>query len=124
MGKLSLPAMFSFKCFNTRFDVAVVPGDEEGSKLAVQADLGSLPYSAESAWARQHIKAMVKVGENLPYAEISMSSKKQIIIRGTMEFEKHPPPAVIVASSAVLAIAIKPFIELIGFFRDVAKTAA
>ncbi len=92
--------------------------------MAVQADLGSLPYSAESAWARQHIKAMVKVGENLPYAEISMSSKKQIIIRGTMEFEKHPPPAVIGASAAGLAIGIKPFFGMIGFFRDGGQTAA
>ncbi len=124
MSELDLPTTFSFHSYNTRFDVAVVRDGKEGSKLAVQAHLGSIPFSAESSFARRHIKSVVKVGENLPYAEIILSQKQVITIRGTMEFPDHPMPAVVVASSAVIAIAVKPFIDIISFFRLAGKAAA
>ena len=124
MAELGLPMTFSFDCYNTRFDVAVVRNGDDGAKLAVQAQLGALPYSVESMFARQYIKAVVQVGRDLPYAELSLSRKQAITIRGTMEFPNHPAPAIIVASAAVIAIAVKPIVDIISFFRDAGKFAA
>ena len=124
MGELNLPVTFSFDCYNTQFDVAVVQNGDHGAKLAVQALLGALPYSIESMFARQYIKAVVQVGRDLPYAELSLSRKQAITIRGAMEFPNHPAPAIIVASAAVIAIAVKPIVDIISFFRDAGKFAA
>ncbi len=124
MGEPILPMTFSFACYNTRFDVAVVHNGDDGAKLAIQAQLGTLPYSVESMFARQYIKAVVRVGRDLPYAELSLSRKQAITVRGTMEFPDHPAPAIIVASAAVIAIAVKPIIDIISFFRSVGKSAA
>ncbi len=124
MAELGLPMTFSFTCYNTRFDVAVVRNGDDGAKLAVQAQLGALPYSVESMFARQYIKAVVQVGRDLPYAELTLSRKQAITIRGTMEFPNHPAPAIIVASAAVIAIAVKPIVDIISFFRDAGKFAA
>lgn len=124
MAELSLPMTFSFDCYNTRFDVAVVRNGDHGAKLAVQALLGALPYTIESMFARQYIKAVVQVGRDLPYAELSLSRKQAITIRGTMEFPNLPAPAIIVASAAVIAIAVKPIVDIISFFRDAGKSIA
>lgn len=123
-GAISLPATFGFACYNTRFDVAVVRNGDDGAKLSVQANLGSLPYSAESMLARQYIKAMVQVGSDLPYAELSLSRKQAITVRGTMEFPDHPAQGIIVASAAAIAIAVKPIIDIISFFRSAGNSAA
>lgn len=124
MGALDLPAKFNFNCYETQFEVSVVGNGDDGAKLVVQAHLGTLPYSAESALARQYIKAVVQVGENLPYAELSLSRDQTIIVHGTMEFPNRPETAIIVASTSVIAIAVKPMIDIISFFRNAGKTAA
>ncbi len=124
MGRVSLPASFGFVCYRTRFEVDVVKNGDDGAKLTVQAHLGALPYSAESMMARQYIKAMVQVGRDLPYAELSLSRKQAITVRGTMEFPNRPMQGTIVASAAVIAIAVKPFIDIISLFRDAGKSAA
>lgn len=124
MGQISLPASFSFVCYRTRFEVGVEPDGEQGAKLTVQAHLGALPYSAESMMARQYIKAMVQVGRDLPYAELSLSRKQAITVQGTMKFPDRPAMGVVVASAAVIAIAVKPFIDIISFFRDAGKSTA
>ncbi len=124
MGALDLPAEFSFNCYETRFEVSVVRNGDDGAKLAVRAHLGTLPYSAESALARQYIKAVVQVGENLPYAELTLSRDQAIVVHGTMDFPNHPETAIIVASTSVIAIAVKPMIDIISFFRNAGKSAA
>ena len=117
IGEFDLPATFGFDCYDTRFEVAVVRNGDDGAKLVVQADLGALPYSAESVLARQYIKAVVQVGEDLPYAELSLSHKQAITIRGTMEFPERPAAAIVVASTGIIAIAVKPIIDIISFLR-------
>lgn len=124
VGELSLPMTFGFACYDTRFDVAVVQNGDDGTKLAVQAQLGALPYSIESMFARQYIKAVVQVGHDLPFAELSLSRKQALTVRGTMEFPNRPTPAIVVASAAVIAIAVKPIIDIISFFRSAGKSAA
>lgn len=124
MGELSLPMTFSFACYDTQFEVAVVQNGDDGTKLAVQAQLGALPYSVESMFARQYIKAVVQVGRDLPFAELSLSRHQALTVRGTMDFPDRPAPAIIVASAAVITIAVKPIIDIISFFRSAGKSAA
>ena len=116
--RLEPPVTFGFECYNTRFDAALVPNGDGGAKLSVSGKLGVLPFSAESLVARNYIKAVVQAGHDLPYAEISLSSKQAITACGEMAFPTPPPTAIVVASVSVIVVALKPFIDMITFFRS------
>lgn len=124
LRKLVLPATFGFDCYGTHFDIAVVRNGKEAAKLAIRGHLGRLPYSAESTIARQYIKSVLNVGSDLPYAEISLSRKQEITVQASMEFPDHPTPAIIIASTAAITVAVKPFIDMISMLRKARKAIA
>ena len=115
---LALPATYSFKCYGTPFDVVITRNSGGGARLTVCGDLGVLPFSAESRTARQYMRAVIEVGQNLPHAEITLSKTQSIILRGVMEFENPPSPATAVAATAVIVIAGKPFVDMISTVRQ------
>ena len=115
---LTLPATYSFKCYGTPFDVAVTRNSGGGARLTLRGDLGVLPFTAESRTARQYMRAVIEVGQNLPCAEITLSKTQSIILRGVMDFENPPSPATTVAATAVILIAGKPFIDMISTVRQ------
>ena len=114
---LTLPATYSFKCYGTPFDVVVTRNAGGGARLTIRGDLGVLPYSAESKTARQYIRAVIEIGQDLPFAEVTLSKTQSIILRGVMEFEHPPSPANAVAATAVMVIASKPFVDVISTVR-------
>lgn len=114
---LTLPATYSFKCYGTPFDVVVSRNSGGGARLTLRGDLGVLPFTAESRTARQYMRAVIDVGQNLPHAEITLSKTQSIILRGVMDFENPPSPATAVAATAVIVIAGKPFVDMISIVR-------
>ena len=121
---LVLPVTFSFRSYNIGFDVVVVHTSGDGVRLTVRGDLGVLPFSAESPDARNYIRSVIEIGEDLPYAEISLTRTQSIVMKGVMNFTVPPTPTTIAAATAVIVIASKPFVDLIGTLRDpIAKEA-
>lgn len=115
---LTLPVTFTFRSYNIGFDAVVVHTSGDGARLTVRGDLGVLPFSVESAQARNYINSVIAVGEDLPYAEISLTRSQSIVLKGAMNFDMPPTPTTIVAASAVIVIATKPFVDLISTLRD------
>ena len=115
---LTLPVTYSFKCYGIPFDVVVSRDSGGGARLTIRGDLGVLPYSAESKTARQYIRAVIEVGQDLPLAEITLSKTQSIILRGVMKFDHPPSPANAVAATAVIVIACKPFVDMIATVRQ------
>lgn len=118
---LRLPATFSFSCYDTRFDAVVVHGGGGGARLTVRGEVGVLPYSAESLTARRHMRAVVDAGTSLPFAEITLTSTQAIVLRGTMDFDDVPTPATVAAGTSVIAVALKPVIDLMAACRAMAR---
>ena len=119
---LTLPVTYSFKCYGTPFDVVVSRNAGGGARLTLRGDLGVLPFSAESRTAREYMRAVIDVGQNLPHAEITLSKTQSIILRGVMDFEHPPSPATTVAATAVIVIAGKPFVDMISTVRQAILT--
>jgi hypothetical protein len=117
---LKLPASFTFTCYDTAFDAVVVHGSGKGARLTVRGQIGTLPYSAESATARRYMHAVVDAGRELPFAEISLTSSQAIVVRGTMDFPDQPTPASVAAGTSVIIVALKPVIDLMSACRDMA----
>ena len=115
---LTLPATYSFNCYGMPFDVVVTRNSGGGARLTLRGDLGVLPFTAESRTARQYMRAVIEVGQNLPHAEITLSKTQSIILRGVMDFENPPSPATAVAATAVIVIAGKPFVDMISTVRQ------
>jgi hypothetical protein len=114
---LTLPATYSFKCYGTSFDAVVARNAGGGARLTIRGDLGLLPFSAESKTARQYIRAIIEIGQDLPLAEITLSKTQSVILRGVMEFDHPPSPANAVAATAVMVIASKPFVDMVSTVR-------
>jgi len=115
---LTLPVTCSFTCYGTAFDVVVTRNSGGGARLTLRGNLGVLPFSAESRTARQYMRAVIEVGQNLPHAEITLSKTQSIILRGVMDFENPPSPATAFAATAVIVIAGRPFVDLISSVRQ------
>ena len=71
--------------------------------------------------ARQYLRAVVRSGKDLPRAEISLTRKQSIEVRGIMKFEGVPTKAVAIAAAAVIVIAAKPLVDLVAMIRATGK---
>ena len=69
----TLPVTYSFNCYDTPFDVVVSRNPGGGARLALRGDLGVLPFTAESRTARQYMRAVIDIGQNLPHAKITLT---------------------------------------------------
>jgi hypothetical protein len=118
---IRLPATFSFSCYETAFDAVVVHCPGDGARLTVRGHLGTLPYSAECPTTRRYMHAVVDAGNELPFAEISVTSTQSIMVRGTMDFAATPTPASVAAGASVIAVAMKPLVELMAACRMMAR---
>ena len=94
---------------------------DDRAQLTVFGDLGHLPFSAESPVLRQYLKTLVRSGKDLPRAEISLTKKQSIEVRGVMKFDSVPTKAVAIAATAVIVIAAKPLVYLVAMIRATGK---
>jgi hypothetical protein len=115
--RMPLPATFKFTCYGMLFDAGIARDPKGGAQLVVRGDLGRLPYSAESAMARNYLHTVIDAGRSLPNAEIDVDRKQAIIVRGKMKFPMVPSPATVAAGTAAIAIAIRPVCELVAKCR-------
>lgn len=118
---LGAPSNFRFWCYDTPFNATIIRDKDDRAQLTVSGDLGHLPYSAESPMARQYLKAVVRSGKDLPHAEISLTKKQSIEVRGIMNFDGVPTKAVAIAATAVIVIAAKPLVDLVAMIRTNGK---
>lgn len=116
--QMPMPATFSYEFLGMPFDVGVRRDSEGSAHLVVRGQLGTLPYSAESADARSLLTSIVDAGQSLPLAEINVERKQAIVVRGTMSFPSVPSPATIAAGAAAITIAVKPICELVAKCRQ------
>ena len=91
---------------------------EGGAELVVQGRLGNIPYSAESVAARELVLSVVDAGRYLPMVDINIDRNQGIVACGKMAFQGVPSPATVAAGAAAIAIAVKPFCELIVKSHD------
>jgi len=118
---VTLPVTYSFKCYDTPFDVVVSRNPGGVARLALRGNLSVLPFTAESRTARQYMRAVIDIGQNLPHAVITLTKIQSIILRGVMDFENPPSPATAVAATAVIVIASKPFVDMISTVRQATR---
>ena len=115
--RMPLPATFKFTYYGMSFDAGIMRAPEGGAHLVVRANLGHLPYSAESRVARSYLHTVIDAGRALPNATIDVDRKQAIFVRGEMTFPTVPSPATVAAGTAAMTIAVKPVCELIAKCR-------
>ncbi len=110
---MPLPATFRFACAGRRVDAAIRSNRSGGAELVLRCLLGHVPFSAESAGARQHMRSLLRAASLLPNTTVSIDKNSAIYVRRQMVYSSSPPPSYVVAGAAAIIVSLKPLQELL-----------
>jgi hypothetical protein len=104
--------------FNCQIDGVIyeiqIKKESDGLRLYLRADLGFMPYTAESALKR-HLLKIVMVGvEGLREARIKQDEQGKIVLSAVIPLFEDASPEKNFARLILLVHKMKPFINLIG----------
>jgi len=106
------PSICAFEYRGAPFQALIVAGDE--ARVRLTANLGKMPFSAESPIARRLIAQLIAGAERLPRGRIALGPGNEIVL----ETEEAPPaprtPVSVMATIIALLLDIKPYLELLA----------
>jgi hypothetical protein len=114
------PFGFRFECLGLRF--AAVTRVRKGTLLLqLVANVGPVPYTAESQDRRRDALAIIRSSLALPHINMGMSRDRQIEIVGEFPLPEPLTPVSVVSAAAELVLEIKPYITLLADFVPAAS---
>lgn len=108
---LAFPVKFRFTCLGVTFDaVATVEG--ETCRLAVEADLGPVPFTAESSQARALRLALFNLDFRMPADRRFVERQQRLFLVTTTELEAEPTARRLVAAAIAQVMRCRPELAL------------
>lgn len=105
------PLRFHFKAFGADIH-GVLTADAQGSDLRLAGEAGSLPYSAQSRWARLHaIKILESANRSL--GGFSISRHQRIMVGANMRLTGPATPNALIAALTAFVLEREPFFKLL-----------
>lgn len=105
------PLHFRFTACGIRFEADLAHKD---APLRLTANLGKLPYSAESPDGRRLARSVLAATDRLRHGQILLSDEQDMILQG----ERKPPsprtPVNVIATAAALIVDFKPYIDVLA----------
>ena len=114
------PLHFQFSACGILFEADLAHKD---APLRLTANLGKLPYSAESPDGRRLARSVLAATDRLRHGQILLSDEQDMILQG----ERKPPsprtPVNVIATAAALIVDFKPYIDLLADAVSIRATA-
>lgn len=98
---------FSFDCFGATFAAACRRVDGQ-YMVTVAADLGPVPFSAESVRARREVQDLVAVAAHTAETRMTITDEQTIRIDSTFALLQPVSPVVMLTAIAELLLTLKP----------------
>lgn len=109
------PFGFSFECLGLRFSAAARQRSGR-TWLQMAAQVGPLPYTAESLERRQSGMTILRACQGLPRGRIAVSRDGQIQVSGEIPLDSRLTAVNVVSAAAELVLEVKPYLSLLGDF--------
>ena len=104
---------FTFEFLGFLFAVRTESNDHSGH-MRFHADLGNLPYSAESSGKRADALAIVAAAGRALGGRVQTTREQRILLFEEMRFEEPLTPVVLMSSAVRLLLEVQPFLELLA----------
>ena len=104
---------FTFEFLGFLFAVRMESNDHSGH-MRFHADLGNLPYSAESLAKRADALAIVAAAGRALGGRVQTTREQRILLFEEMRFEEPLTPVVLMSSAVRLLLEAQPFLELLA----------
>lgn len=113
---------FKFVYRGIRFEGRLDMNDT--GKMAITADLGPLPYTAESAGARHQLLRLARGAASKQGLHLVVSHDQQIRIAAEGTTPRPRTPVCCLATLCSLLLRLRPWLDLIGLALDDSRRAA
>lgn len=107
------PLAFSFNFRGVLF-AGQAESTFEKSRLRIYADLGALPYTAESSVNRSNALAIVNSASRALGGRVRLSSQQHILLMEEKGFSSPLAPRDLVAHTVRLILEVKPYLDLLS----------
>jgi hypothetical protein len=109
--ELSFPARFRFQCLGGTF-TAEATMEPEGCRLVLSADLGPVPFSAESMQARTLRLALFELDDLLKTTPRFVENKGHLTLIAETSIDGKPTAQRLVAAAVALVMRCRPELSL------------
>jgi hypothetical protein len=112
---------FAFDYGGVSFN-AVGRRNADSFMLTIAADLGPLPYSAESLQGRISIQDLITASGSLIEPRFSVGADQMIRVEATMELLKPVSPVMTLTMVTEVLLVLKPWLERLGTLIETAAS--
>jgi hypothetical protein len=105
------PLAFRFSACGVQFEADIA---DRTAPLRLRANLGKLPYSAESAEARSLARVVLGATGRLRRGHILLSPEHDMVLEGELAPPSPRTPASVIATAVALILDFQPYLELLG----------
>jgi hypothetical protein len=105
------PLFFRFTACGIEFE-----GDlaSRTAPLRLRANLGKLPFSAESPDGRQLARTVMAATDRLRRGHILLSAEQDMVLEGELNPPSPRTPVAVIATAVALILDFKPYLDLLG----------
>jgi hypothetical protein len=105
------PISFRFTACGIEFEASLA---DRRAPLRLSANLGKLPFSAESPDARRLARTVMAATDRLRRGHILLSPDQDMVLEGELNPPSPRTPANVIATAVALVLDFKPYIDLLG----------
>ena len=90
--------------------------------LRLKANLGKLPFTAESPDGRRLARSVLAATDRLSHGQILLSDEQDMVLQGELSPPSPRTPANVIATAVALILDFKPYINLLSEAVSVRRT--
>ena len=115
------PLHFTFTACGIRFEAELA---DRSAPLRLKANLGKLPYTAESAEGRRLARSVIAATDRLGCGQIMLSDQQDMVLTAELASPTPRTPVNVIATAACIIAACKPYLDLLGEAVAIPRPAA
>lgn len=105
------PLHFRFSACGIEFEAELA---SKTAPLRLRANLGKLPFSAESPDGRRLARTVMAATDRLRRGHILLSEEQDMVLEGDLNPPSPRTPVAVIATAVALIIDFKPYLDLLG----------
>ncbi|MEQ8353946.1 MAG: hypothetical protein RH942_00300 [Kiloniellaceae bacterium] len=105
------PLHFRFSACGVEFEAELAT---RTAPLRLRANLGKLPYSAESPDGRRLARSVMAATDRLRHGHILLSPEQDILLEGELNPPSPRTPVAVIATAVALILDFKPYLDLLA----------
>jgi len=105
------PLFFRFSACGIQFEADMA---SRSAPLRLRANLGKLPFSAESPDARRLARTVMAATDRLRRGHILLSPDHDMVLEGELTPPSPRTPVSVIATAVALILDFKPYLDLLG----------